>query len=117
MMKAIALFFPALISISIYVRRMSIERKITLNMLIKYAIYVMLTNWCCMSLLTYAVRLEDCRAEYLDSWGFFTKYLLLAALFAWMIPYVEEMIRKSVQVSFQVKAREGDGNESTQENQ
>lgn len=115
MMKAIALFFPALISVGIYVRRRPIEWMLTLNTLVKYGIYVMFTNWCCMSLLTYVVRMSDCRVEYLDSWGFFTKYLLLAVFVAWLIPYVEEIVSKSIQVSFQVKTKVEEENEDAKE--
>lgn len=105
-MRLIALFFPALISLLIYTQRQSVELKLELRLLIRYCIYVILVNWSGMSLVTYIIGIRDCRLEYMESWPFFTKYIAIAVFFAWIIPYIEEIVRKNVHVSFRVERRE-----------
>lgn len=108
----IALFFPAFISISIYVKRKSLELVPDLKLLIRYGIYVIFVNWLGMSLITYIFHIEDCRMESMESFGFLTKYIFITVLFAFLIPYIEEIIHKSIHISFTVEARKGDRDEN-----
>lgn len=112
MMKMIVVFFPAFICISVYAKRRSVELMPDLKLLIRYGIYVMIINWCSMSTVTYVFAVKDCRLEYMDSWGFLTKYNFIAMFFAWIIPYIEEVVRKSISISFKVESREDKSNEN-----
>lgn len=114
MAKVIALFFPAFISISVYARRKSIELVPDLKLLVRYGIYVMLLNWLGMSLITYIFHIEDCVMETMESWGFLTKYIFITAFLAFLIPYIEEIIQKSICISFTVEERKGANNEDHQ---
>lgn len=115
-MKIIALFFPALISISIYAKRKSIELTPNLSILIRYGIYVMAVNWCDMSLTTYVFGRDNSILEYMEKWTFFTKYVFIAILFAWLIPYIEEIIIKFIQINFRIEPKAKEGNESNANN-
>ena len=59
----IALFFPALISISIYARRRHIKLDLDVRLWIRYAVYVVAVNWCNMSLTTYVFGIDDSKFE------------------------------------------------------
>ena len=116
-MKIIALFFPALISISIYANRKSIELTPNLSILIRYGIYVMAINWCDMSLTTYVFGIDNSMLEYMEKWTFFTKYVLIAIFFAWIIPYIEEIIGRFIHINFWIEPKVEKGNESNENNQ
>lgn len=104
-MKLIALFFPAFISISIYSRRQSVKLVPNLYLFIRYGIYTMLVNWCDMSLTTYILGKDDSKLAYMENWTFFTKYLFIAVIFSLLIPYIEEAIKKYVNIRFRIEVR------------
>lgn len=116
-MKIIALFFPAFISISIYAKRRSIELAPNLSLLIRYGIYVMAVNWCDMSLTTYVFGIDNSILEYMEKWPFFTKYVLIAIFFAWIIPYIEEVVGKFIHINFRIEPKSEEGDESGDNNQ
>lgn len=105
MLKILSLFFPALISILIYTKRRSIEIRLTLDLLIRYAIYVLIVNWCALSIVIYILKIENVILEFLESGPFFTKYTLIAMFLAWIIPYIEEIVQKSIHISFHIEER------------
>lgn len=116
MIKFIALFFPALISIFIYIRREQVEKNSKVELLVRYGIYTLLVNWFVMSLIIYILGIEYCTLDAMESWSFFTKYVLIAVFLAWIIPYIEEIIRKSISVRFQVKSKLEEKNEINKNN-
>lgn len=79
------------------------EFKFNLFLLVRYIIYVMIVNWCDMALISYIIKPGTYVVDDMESFVFFTKYILIAIFFAWLIPYLEEIIRKYIHISFQVK--------------
>lgn len=116
MIKFIALFFPALISMSIYIKRQSPRRVFKIELLIRYGIYTLLINWCVMSFMIYILGIEYCTLDNMENWSFFTKYVLITAFLAWTIPYIEEIVGKSISVRFHVKSKLEEKGEDNQNN-
>ena len=112
-MKEIALFFPAIISVCIYCKRQSIKLEFNLHLLVRYGVYTIFTNLCGMSLITYIIGIEA-TAFSLESFGFFTKYTFITVFFALCFPYIEEIVKKYLFVSFQVAAKRGVADESVE---
>ena len=69
-----------------------------------------------MSLIIYVLGIENCILESLNSLRFFTKYLCIAVFCAWLIPYIEEIFCKSVEIRFRVESRQNKKNENSEEN-
>lgn len=103
-MKIIALFFPALLSVSVYFRRQPAKLKPDLYLMTRYGIYTMLVNWCAMSLITYIFQTKVVISD-MESSGFFTKYVFIAVFFAGLIPYMEEIIKKYVCIRFHIESK------------
>ena len=105
-MKMIALFFPALISISIYARRRHIKLDLDVRLWIRYAVYVVAVNWCNMSLTTYVFGIDDSKLMYMENWPFFTKYVFIAILLACGLPYLVEVAKKYFCISVRIESTE-----------
>ena len=101
-MRIIALFFPAFISMAIRHRRNTELTWEVITTLIEYAILVVVNVFLSEAVVTYGLRMNDVDSTAFESFGFFTKYLLIASVIAFFIPYVEEIFRKYISISFTV---------------
>lgn len=104
-MKIIALFFPALVSVVIRHKRM---KKLEWNLLecaFEYALLVLINTFMTQAFIVYILKVET-DVYSLESFPFFTKYVFFAFIFAFFIPYIEEVIKKYVEISFSVEKQE-----------
>ena len=101
-MELIALFFPACISMAIRHRR---NKELTWNVitcLIEYAVLVIINVFLGEAVITYGLKMNGVDNTAFSSFGFFTKYLFIVSVIAYITPYVEEVVRKYVSISFSV---------------
>lgn len=105
-MRVIALFLPAVISLAIrYSRCGGTDWKVFVY--IKEYVYALLFNvFAAQSLITYILGAEGVSIEAFDSFPFFTKYIFIACVLAFLFPYAQEFIGKYAGVSFGIKNRE-----------
>lgn len=105
-MRIIGLFGPALISV--WIKHLRSE-KITCQMpmiLIEYGIYTLVNVLVTTSIITYGLSIDGITVDALDSFPFFTKYVVIAIVAAILTPYIEEMIKKYIQVTFTVRTHD-----------
>lgn len=105
-MRIIGLFGPALISVWIKHLR---NEKMTFQMpmiLIEYGIYTLVNVLVTTIVITYGLNISGVTADAFDSFSFFTKYTIIAIVAAILTPYIEEMVKKFIQVSFTVRAND-----------
>lgn len=105
-MKIIGLFAPALISV--WIKYLRDEKKICQMpmILIEYGIYVLVNVLVTTGIITYGLNMDGITADAFDSFPFFTKYVVIAIVAAFLTPYIEEMIKKYIQVTFSVRAHD-----------
>lgn len=101
-MELIALFFPAFISMAVRHRR---NKELSWNViacLVEYAVLVVINVFLGEAVITYGLRMTGVDNTGFSSFGFFTKYLFIASVIAYIVPYVEEVVKKYVSISFSV---------------
>lgn len=105
-MSFIALFLPACISVVIRHKR---NKELTWKMpecIFEYAILVVINTFLAEAVITYGLRIDGVDITAFESFGFFTKYLFISSVIAFFIPYIEEIYRKYVSISFSVEKKE-----------
>ena len=103
-MSFIALFLPACLSLIIRHKR---NKELNWNIpesILEYAILVIFNVLLSESIIVYVLQIETDIASF-QSFPFFTKYMVISLFFAWLLPYVEEIGRKYIKVSFTVDSR------------
>lgn len=105
-MQIIGLFFPALISIIIRHTRDKEQLWEMPVTLIRYGIYVLYNVLLTTVIITYGLNNSGVTVDAFESFPFFTKYVTIAIMVAIFLPYVEEMIKKYIRVTFTVKVRD-----------
>lgn len=105
-MRIIGLFFPALISITIrHSRSSELTWQIT-QILIEYGIYVLVNVLVTTSIITYGLNISGVTVDAFDSFPFFTKYEIIAIAAAIFTPYIQEIIKKYIEVTFAVRKKD-----------
>lgn len=104
-MRMIALFFPALISIVIRHTRDKEQIWKMPETLIRYGMYTLWNVFLTTAIITYGLNISGVTADAFESFPFFTKYVVIAIAAAVLLPYLEEMIKKYIKVTFTVKER------------
>lgn len=102
-MSFIALFLPACISLIIRHKRNDRLKWSVPESIIEYAILVLINVLASQSVIEYVLLIDGVEMSAFQSFPFFTKYLLIAMLIAWLTPYIEEIVRKCISVSFKVE--------------
>lgn len=102
-MRIIGLFFPAFISISIKHLRNPKHTWQTLMVLVEYGIYVMINVLLTTAIVTYVLNVTGVTVDAFDSFPFFTKYMVIAIMAAVFVPYIEEIIKKYIEIKFKVR--------------
>lgn len=101
-MSFIALFLPAGISLMIrHKRNQELKWRIPESIL-EYAILAMINVLLSQGIIVYLLGIREVDMSALQSFPFFTKYLVIAMIIAWLVPYVEEIGRKYIEISFSV---------------
>ncbi|MCM1087937.1 MAG: hypothetical protein NC419_07245 [Muribaculaceae bacterium] len=102
-MKIIGLFFPAFISLSIRCARDKKFSLRTASAVVTYGIYTLVNVLLATIIITYGLNVSGVTADALDSFPFFTKYMVIAVILAVCVPYLEEMVRKYIHIKLTVK--------------
>lgn len=102
-MSFIALFLPACISMVIRHKRSKKEGWHMPEALLEYGILVLINVFLSTVIIVYGLRISEVNMEAFLSFPFFTKYLFISIFLACILPYVEEFIRKYINISFEVK--------------
>ena len=96
------LFLPACITIAIRRRRNISCEKNWLSILLEYGKTVLFCNLVIMIIITYVFKVDSVDITALNSFPFFTKYVVMAVVYSAVIPYLEEIIKKLFQIKFTV---------------
>lgn len=106
-MSIIALFFPAFISLNIrYKRKKMYDQKVA-GFILKYGIYVLINTFVTQAIITFLLRMDGIEMSAFSSFPFFIKYVMIASVIAFLTPYVEEILEKSINVSFEIEDNSG----------
>ncbi len=101
-MSFIALFLPAGISLMIrHKRNQELKWRIPESIL-EYVVLVLINVLLSQCIIVYLLGIHEVDMSAFQSFPFFTKYLVIAMLIGWLMPYVEEIGRKYVEISFSV---------------
>ena len=99
-MSFIALFLPAGISLMIrHRRKQELKWRIPENIL-EYAVLVLINVLLSQGIIVYLLGIDEVDMSAFQSFPFFTKYLVIAMIIAWLVPYVEEIGRQYIGISF-----------------
>ena len=101
-MSFIALFLPAGISLMIrHKRNQELKWRIPESIL-EYVVLVLINVLLSQCIIVYLLGIHEVDMSAFQSFPFFTKYLVIAMLIGWLMPYVEEIGRKYIEISFSV---------------
>lgn len=103
-MEMIGLFFPAIVSVMISNRRNTESGWRMPTILFRYGIYVLVNVLLTVCVITYGFGLSGVTVDALNSFPFFHKYMVLALIMAILVPFVEEIIRKYIQITLTVRS-------------
>ena len=101
-MEVIGLFCPAIASVWIKHMRNAQHTWDMPKVLFEYGIYVLINVFISGCTITYGLGMSGVSADALNSFPFFTKYTIIALAVAIVVPYIEELIRKYIKVTFMV---------------
>lgn len=102
-MQVIGLFFPAIVSVMIRNRRNTESDWRMPAILFRYGIYVLVNVLLTVCVITYGLGLSGVTVDALNSFPFFTKYTVVALIMAILVPFVEEIIGKYIQITLTVR--------------
>ena len=102
-MEVIGLFFPAIVSMMIRNRRNAESGWRMPAILFRYGIYVLVNVLLTVCVITYGLGLSSVTADALNSFSFFTKYMVIALIMAILVPFVEEIVGKYIQITLTVR--------------
>ncbi len=105
-MVGLCLLLPACISMQIQIRRNG-NKMLSDNVLqelFRYGRWVLAVNFAAMGFMTYVAGRSDME-EYLCNFHFAVKYLVLAMLIAFLLPYLLEIYHKYISITFTVGER------------
>lgn len=114
-MSFIALFLPACISLAIRHRRNSKLKWSVPESIIEYAVLVLVNVLLSQCIVVYVLGGGGVEASAFQSMPFMTKYLVIAIILAWLLPYLEEIVRKYIDISFKIESA-GDSEDDSKQN-
>ncbi len=104
-MEFIALLMPACIAMTIKQRRLAFCDKERIFVLFEYGRMVLWCNLFAIGIITYVFRISNVRSDALNSFPFFMKYVVIASVVSFVIPYISEIIRKYIKVAFYIEEK------------
>lgn len=104
-MKWIAVFLPSIITITIRYKRSNGDRWKILRYISEYFIAVICNVVITQSTVQYFLSDGVIDTKAFERFTFFTKYMIIACVLAFIIPYIYEIISKYIHVSIKVKER------------
>lgn len=103
-MEIIGLLFPAIVSVLIWNRKNTESGWRMPAILFRYGFYVLINVLLSVCVITYGLGLSGVTADALNSFTFFTKYMVIALIMAVLVPLVEEIIGKYIQITLTVRS-------------
>ncbi len=101
-MTAIGLFFPSFVSMAFYMKLSKDAVCRWQTFIIRYGVYVLLNTLITQISITYLLGISDVTESALKSFPFFIKYVLIALVFAVVLPFLQEMLKKYLSVSIKI---------------
>lgn len=99
-MILLAILGPAFISIMIrYKQRKYFEIS---EMIIEYGVYALVITLFTQAFITYVLRVSGVTQDALESFPFFTKYVVFAIIFATILPFLQTLIARYIKISIEV---------------
>lgn len=114
-MQVIGLFFPAIVSVMIRNRKNTESGWRMPAILFRYGIYVLVNVLLTVCVITYGLGLSGVTVDALNSFPFFTKYTVIALILAFLVPFVEEIIGKYLQITLTVRTYDEKGKDHMEE--
>ena len=108
-MEVIGFFFPAVVSVMIRNRRSTESGWRMPVILFRYGIYVLVNVLLTVCVITYGLGVSGVTADALNSFPFFTKYTMIALIMAILVPIVEEIVKKYIQITLTVRGYDEKG--------
>ena len=104
-MEIIALFCPACIAMTIRQKRGTGCERQWFPVLLEYGRSVLWCNLLTVVLITYVLGMESVVSEALTSFGFFSKYIIIASGCSFIVPYIQEVAARYVKIRFFLKEK------------
>lgn len=101
-MVGMCLLLPACISMKIQIRRNG-NKMLTdsiLGELLRYGSWVLGINFLTMMVITYFLGIEGVREDAFGSFPFAVKYVVISVLISVVVPYILEIFKKYISVTF-----------------
>lgn len=105
-MELIALLFPAAISIYIRYNRTQKSYTFSAKLLIDYMIWVICNVLLTFCTIIYVLGISEVDSSAFNSFPFYSKYLLIALLIAFITPYIVEIITKYFGIKMEIEKNE-----------
>ena len=102
----IGILAPAALALKTKIRRQSAKGTACMDVsrwILQYIIEILKNVFFTTATITYILRFDGVNFDALSSFPFFTKYIVIAVIYAWILPYVEEIISKYIGVSFEIE--------------
>lgn len=99
-MILLAILGPAFISVMIRYKQKKYSE--ISGMIIEYGVYALVITLFTQSFITYVLRISGVTQDALESFPFFTKYVVFAIIFAAILPFLQALVTKYVKVSVEV---------------
>lgn len=104
-MEIIALFFPAFIAMTIRQKRGTGCEKHWFLVLLEYGRTVLWCNLLTVMIITYVLGMDSVVGEALNSFSFFSKYMIIASVCSFVLPYVQEVVARYIKIRFFLKEK------------
>ncbi len=101
-MEIIGLFCPALVSICIRYKRQKGTGWKLIRFFMEWGIWTLVNVLLTDIIITYILGIQDAMEEYLHSFSFFSKYVVIAVILAAVMPYLWEIVQKYISVTFTI---------------
>lgn len=102
----VALLFPAAISILISYRHSNNPLKICVKSIFEYMVWTIINILLSTSTIVYILGISEVDSNAFNSFPFFTKYVIIALLFAVILPYIVEIIKKYFDIKMDIVENE-----------
>lgn len=104
-MSFIALFCPACISMLIKQKRNPAKKENVFVFILEYMSYLFINVLLTQIVVVYVLGLGEVEMSVLNRFAFFTKYSIIAFAIAFLTPYVGEIVKKYIKVSFSIQEK------------
>lgn len=101
------LLLPACVSMAIQYKRNNEKKKNSvLAEIFGFGCWVLVINLITMAFITYFLGIEEIVADAFNSFSFAMKYTVIATMFAFVMTYVVEIVKKYFSISFTVGVKD-----------